>query len=262
MAHTQRTLALQLERLTKEASGVKARMAALSSENTRLKRELTEKTVGADRDAATIRRQTSGLGSAQAELQAMREQRDADARRETNEKMQADARMARLNQQLKDTERELAAADRLLASNEYNGEQREQKLKETSTLASDQGLELVQLRAAYADQAQALDDEEGLRRRAEGDASRMREEVRLMEGRLAARSKELSRARTELGLQRAELEAQHRTIQQMSAADSTVVSARTPETPVSCCSVLSCRIGGGRARTATSLAMPSVRSVR
>ena len=122
---SQRTLALQLERLTREAAGFKAKMAAISSENTRLKRELAEHSAAAKRDALRMRRLEASLGNSDSELASMREQRDADARRDADERMEAGAHTSRLQQELQDARRELAAKNRWLASHEHVGELRD-----------------------------------------------------------------------------------------------------------------------------------------
>ena len=180
MSQTQRTLALQLERLTREAAGFKAKMAAVSRENTRLTRELAAASAKAERDALAMRRMDGELAAAHAELRRTRDQRDADARRDANEQMQMDAKVARLSAELKDARRELGAQDRWMASSEHTGGLRDAKLEETSSLANSYDLELTQLKAAYLTRTHDLAHEETQRRRAEGDLAAARELMQMM----------------------------------------------------------------------------------
>ena len=214
-----RTLALQLERLTREAAGFKTKMAAVSSENTRLKRELAERSAAAKRDAVRIRRLEASLSSASSELTSAKEQRDADARRDADERMETDANTARLQQELKDARRELAAKNRWLASHEHVGELRDRQLYETSSVRNAYDLELTQLRAAYAARTQELSNEEGQRRRAEGEVAACRAAMSELESKMAGLTRDLSLAKTTMQRQRAALDERDRTIQQMCEAD-------------------------------------------
>eukprot|EP01043_Picozoa_sp_COSAG02_P048710 COSAG02_NODE_4814_length_4948_cov_5.576614_4_plen_114_part_00 len=56
-----RMLALQLEQLTREASGFQARLASVSSENTRLKRELKQHRGGAQTERHSLKKLESEL---------------------------------------------------------------------------------------------------------------------------------------------------------------------------------------------------------
>lgn len=219
MSSSQRTLALQLEILTREAAGFKTKMAGISSENTRLKRELADRSAAAKRDALRMRRLEANLSSASSELAGAKEQRDADARRDADERMETDLNTARLQQELKDAKRELAAKNRWLASHEHVGELRDRELHETSSVRNDLDLELTQLRAAYAARTQELSNEEGQRRRAEGEIAACRATMSEMDGKIAGLTRDLSLAKTTMQRQRAALDERERTIQQMCEAD-------------------------------------------
>jgi hypothetical protein len=219
MSHSQaRMLALQLEQLTKEASGFKSRLASLSDENTRLKRELKQRRGGAQSDSATLKKVTGELQVARRELRSLREQRDAEARRQSDQKIKVDAKLSQLSQELKAAQKERQTQDRRVASEAALDGRRDQQLKGTSVRARDQALELDRLRATLATRSTELADEETRRRRVEGDLASTRAQLTALEHKTAAMTKAMSLAKIQLQKQKNELEARQRTIQQLEQA--------------------------------------------
>ena len=210
-----RMLALQLEQLTREASGFQAKLASLSSENTRLKLELKQHRGEAQAERQTFKKLENELKAARQELRSMRDQRDADARRSADQKIQTEAQLAQLSQALKEARKQRESQDRRIASDENTKGRRDQRLKGTSALARDQGLELDRLRVTLATRSSELADEETRRRRAEGELAAARTQLAAAEHKMAGMAKEMSLAKVQLQKQKNESESRLKTIQQL-----------------------------------------------
>lgn len=210
-----RMLALQLEQLTREASGFQAKLASMSSENTRLKLELKQHRGESQAERQTFKKLENELKAARQELRSMRDQRDADARRSADQKIQTEAQLAQLSQALKEARKQRESQDRRIASDEYSNGRRDQRLKGASALARDQGLELDRLRATLATRSSELADEETRRRRAEGELAAARTQLAAAEHKMAGMAKEMSLAKVQLQKQKNESESRLKTIQKL-----------------------------------------------
>lgn len=145
----------------------------------------------------------------------MRDQRDADARRSADQKIKTDAKLAQLSQELKAAQKQRASQERRIASDEYSGGRQVQRIKGTSALARDQGIELDRLRAALATRSSELGEEETRRRRAEGELAASRTQLAAAEHKMAAMTKAMSLAKIQLQKQKNEIESGQKTIQKL-----------------------------------------------
>lgn len=183
----------------------------------------------------------------------MRDQRDADARRSADQKTKTDAKLAQLSLELKMSQKQRDSQERRIANDEYSGGRRDQRLKGTSALARDQGIELDRLRAMLAARSAELAEEESRRRRAEGELAAVRTQLAAAEHKMVGMTKAMSLAKIELQKQKNEIESGQKTIQKLQhghpshaggaysdlilKAQSTIRSMQTPPSGAVACSV-------------------------
>ena len=215
----ERVLAVQLETLLREASGFKARLATVSAENTRLSRQLKEARQGSDADSTTLRKLKADLKASRAEAKGLREAADAEAKRRSHEKVKVDGQIRELKAALKDAARERESQARWKQTSEQHGGRRDEKLRGVGKLAREQGHELTQTRAALDTRTKELADEESRRRRAEGKQQQLAAKVAQLEEKVGSMTKAMSLAKIQLQKQKVELDARHRVVQDLHAAD-------------------------------------------
>ena len=220
MAAAARMLAMQLEQLTKEATGFRSKLAKLTDENTRLRLQLDTATEQGSNDRQKARRFEAKLNDAAREASALKTQIAGYSKNKADMNRQHETKVNSLVVQLKELQEERYMHVRQEVKDDGMLQRRDRQEKGARTLVRDQSQELSQLRAQFTALEGTLNEETARRRKAEKLASSAETERDALTARLGAMGKAKVQTQLEMAKLRSEYDAVLKEHKELSRASS------------------------------------------